>query len=138
MTGSADSIRFLRFLAVGVLNTAFGYALYALLVWLGLAPQPALALSFAAGVLWNYLTHARLVFDQRGYRQMLPYAGAYGVIYLINAAALQTALAAGLAPLAAQALLVLPMAALAFILISRVLTGRLPFLPRSDGEGHER
>lgn len=138
MTRSGDSIRFLRFLAVGVLNTAFGYALYALLIWLGLAPQPALALSFAIGVLWNYLTHARLVFDRSGYRQLLPYSGAYGVVYAINATALQMALAAGLAPLVAQALLVLPMAALAFILISRVLTGRLPFSPRPEGEGHER
>ncbi len=137
MTRAGDSKRFVRFLAVGVLNTAFGYVLYALLIWLGLAPQPALALSFAIGVLWNYLTHARLVFDQGGYQRLLPYVGAYGFIYLINAAALQAALSAGLAPLVAQALLVLPMATLAFILISRVLTGRLPFLPRPDAKGHE-
>mgnify|MGYP003526361532 CR=1 FL=1 len=91
MTRSGDHHRFARFLAVGVLNTAFGYALYALLIWLGLAPQPALAVSFAIGVMWNYLTHARLVFDQSGYRRVLPYAGAYGLIYLINAVALQAA-----------------------------------------------
>lgn len=138
MTGSGDHRRFARFLAVGVLNTAFGYALYALLIWFGLAPQPALALSFAIGVMWNYLTHARLVFDQSGYRRVMPYAGAYGLIYLINAVALQATLAAGLSPLAAQALLVLPMAALAFILISLVLTGRMPFLPRPDTEGQDR
>lgn len=138
MTRAADSRRFVRFLAVGVLNTAFGYVLYALLLWIGLAPQPALALSWAVGVLWNYQTHARLVFDQGGYKRLLPYVGAYGLIYLINAAALQAALSAGLAPLLAQALLVLPMAALAFILISRVLTGRLPFSPRPDAKGHER
>ena len=138
MTRSGDHHRFARFLAVGVLNTAFGYALYALLIWLGLAPQPALAVSFAIGVMWNYLTHARLVFDQSGYRRVLPYAGAYGLIYLINAGALQAALVAGLSPLAAQALLVLPMAALAFILISLVLTGRMPFLPHPDAKGQDR
>ncbi len=126
-----DGVRFVRFIAVGVLNTVFGYAAYAALIGLGLQPQPALALAFALGVMWNYLTHARLVFDQKGYRRLLPYTGAYGAIYLINAVALQAALAAGLRPLAAQALLVLPMAALAFFLISLVLTGQVPFLPRT-------
>jgi putative flippase GtrA len=138
MTGGGDHARFLRFLAVGLLNTGFGYALYALLVWVGLSPQPALALSFAAGVMWNYMTHARLVFDQAGFRRLLPYVGAYLAIYLVNAAALQIALRAGLAPLLAQALLVLPMAALAFMLISRVLTGRLPFLHAAEAEGQKR
>lgn len=138
MTRSDDRYRFMRFLAVGVLNTAFGYVLFALLIWFGLAPQPALAVSFAIGVMWNYMTHARLVFDQSGYRRLLPYTGAYGLIYLVNAVALQGALAAGLSPLAAQALLVLPMATLAFILISLVLTGRMPFLSRPDAKGQDR
>ncbi len=131
-----DGARFVRFLAVGVLNTAFGYAAYAALIGLGLQPQPALALAFALGVMWNYLTHARLVFGQKGYRRLLPYAAAYGAIYLINAAALQAALAAGLHPLSAQALLVVPMAALAFFLISLVLTGQVPFLPGA-AKGHD-
>lgn len=138
MSGREDGARFLRFLAVGVLNTAFGYALYAVLVWSGLSPQPALALSFAIGVLWNYLTHARLVFGQSGLRLILPYAGAYLLIYLVNAGALQLALRAGLSPLVAQGLLVLPMAALAFVLISRVLTGRVPFMRAADAEGRRR
>lgn len=121
------SARFIRFLGVGVLNTAFGYAAYALLVLIGLSPQPALAVAFAMGILWNYLTHARLVFDTRGVARIVPYAAAYGVIYAINALALAAALRAGLNPLVAQALLVLPMAALSFVMISLVLTGHLPF-----------
>lgn len=137
MSRSADSARFIRFLGVGVLNTAVGYALYALLVWIGLPPQPALALSFGLGVLWNYLTHARLVFGQAGYRRIVPYVGAYGLIYGVNAGALQLALGVGLDPLAAQALLVLPMAGLAFLLISIVLTGRVPFTPANDAEGQK-
>lgn len=124
---SKDMTRLVRFLFVGVINTAFGYTAYAALVLVGLSPQPALALAFALGVVWNYMTHARLVFESRGYSRLVPYAGAYGLIYVVNALALQGALKAGIAPLLAQALLVLPMAALAFVLISLVLTGRIPF-----------
>ena len=49
------------------------------------------------------------------------------MLYGLNALALAAMLKAGLAPLWAQAVLVLPMAMLAFLLVSLVLTGRLPF-----------
>jgi putative flippase GtrA len=125
MTG--DHIRLLRFLAVGLINTAFGYAAFALLVTIGFDDQLALALAFALGVLWNYCTHARLVFDTKGRGRMVPYGFAYAGIYALNAMALKGATTAGLTALVAQALLVLPMAALSFVLISLVLTGRIPF-----------
>jgi len=130
--GHGWTARFIRFLGVGVLNTAFGYAAYAILVFLGLTPQPALALAFALGILWNYLTHARLVFGTSGAARIVPYAAAYGLIYAVNALALARALALGVNAYTAQALLVLPMAALSFFLISLVLTGRVPFLSRPE------
>ena len=125
-----DGARFAKFLAVGVLNTAFGLGLYWALLAFGLGPQPALALSFAVGVLWNFLTHARLVFGTTGYGRLLPYIGAYGAIYLVNALSLQALLGTGTGKYLAQAILVLPMAALAFLLISKVLTGRFPLSAR--------
>ncbi len=131
MTG--DQVRLLRFLAVGLINTAFGYTVFALLVLAGLGEQMALALAFALGVLWNYATHARLVFGTRGRGRILPYALAYAGIYALNAAFLKAATAGGLSPLMSQAILVLPMAVLSFILISLVLTGRLPFRSAKAG-----
>lgn len=122
-----DLWRFVKFLFVGVLNTAFGFAAYAVLLWLGLPPQPALALSYVLGVIWNYGTHARIVFGAEGFRRLPLYALAYSVLYGLNALALAAMLGTGLAPLWAQAVLVLPMAMLAFVLVSLVLTGRLPF-----------
>ncbi len=123
---SADMARFLKFLAVGVLNTAFGYAVYAVLVLLGMTPQPALALAFVIGVIWNYGTHARLVFGTSGFGRMPHYVGAYLLIYGVNALALAAALRAGVAPLLAQGVLAVLMAGLSFLLISLALTGVLP------------
>jgi len=122
----SDFGRFARFLVVGVMNTGVGYGLYAAMIALGLAPQPALALSFALGVLWNFATHSGLVFGGRGLARILPYCGAYGAIYLMNALALHFMLQVGLSAYLAQALLVLPMAVVSFGLISMVLTKRLP------------
>lgn len=115
--------RFAKFLVVGVVNTAFGFAAYAVLLWAGLAPQPALALSYGLGVLWNYMSHARIVFHARGIGRLPLYAAAYSLLYGLNALALAGLLRAGLPALGAQAVLVLPMAALAFLLVGRVLTG---------------
>ena len=124
-----DLMRLLRFLAIGVLNTAVGYAIYAVLVLVGLSPQPALALAFALGILWNYMTHARLVFTEsaRGLKRLPAYAACYALIYLLNAVALDRAIGAGLSPLVAQALLAPFAALLSFVMIGKVLTGRFPF-----------
>ncbi len=118
--------RFVKFLAVGLLNTCFGFMVYAVLVWLGVNPQPALALAFIMGIAWNYMTHARLVFATRGVARLPPYVAAYLSIYALNAAALAVLLRWGMGPYAAQALIVLPSAGIAFLLIGRVLTGRFP------------
>ncbi len=126
--------KFLRFLVVGVVNTAVGYGLYAALVLAGLGPQAALAMAFALGVLWNYGTHARLVFGTGGYRRLPAYAVAYLAIYAVNAFGLARAIAGGVDPLVAQLVLAVVMAGLSFVLISVVLTGAPPFLRRGDGK----
>ncbi len=119
--------RFARFVFFGIINTAFGYAVYAALIVAGLAPQTALVLSFAVGVVWNYFTTARFVFDERGFRKFPAYVLAYVTIYGINAGGLQIALNMGLAPLLSQAILLPFVAVLSYLLLSYVLTGALGY-----------
>lgn len=119
---AATMRRFLRFVATGVLNTAFGYGLYALLVLTGLHPQIALALQFAISIVWNYVVHARFVFGQDGFGKLPRYAGVYVLVYLVNAAALAALLSLDTGPLLAQ-LLILPFVViLTFLLLSRVFS----------------
>ncbi|UUV08632.1 GtrA family protein [Ruegeria sp. YS9] len=118
---------FMRFALVGVLNTGFGYVLFTVLNLSGLPPQIALVISFSGGVLWNFMTHARLVFDTRGLGRLPYYILSYLLVYAFNALSLGGLLSIGLQPIAAQGLIVLPAAILAFILISRVLTDRFPW-----------
>jgi putative flippase GtrA len=122
----ADVRRFARFVAVGVLNTLVGYAIYAVLIYVGLPPQRALAIAFFLGVIWNYVTHAKFVFGTRGYRRLPLYFAAYLIVYLGNAGGLEMLLRAGVSPLIAQAL-ILPLAVVAsFLLVGKALTGRWP------------
>ena len=114
--------QFAKFVAIGVLNTAVGYAIYATLVLLGLFEQVALAIAFSIGVAWNYLTHARLVFDYHGANRFPVYAAAYILIYLSNAIGLHWLTGAGYSPLFAQALIAPAAAVMSFVFISRILT----------------
>jgi putative flippase GtrA len=116
--------RFLRFVAVGVVNTAVGYSIYAAGLLAGLPPQVALVVQFVLGALWNYGMHARLVFAHRGLRRLPVYIGAYLLLWAVNGLALQGLLEAGVGPLAAQLLLLAPMVVLSFLLVSRVLSSR--------------
>ncbi|WP_298854371.1 GtrA family protein [uncultured Ruegeria sp.] len=118
---------FMLFALVGIVNTAFGYAVFSVLSLSGLPAQAALAISFVIGVAWNFMTHARIVFDTKGFRKLPFYLLAYVMVYGFNAFSLEALLIAGLHPIVAQGLLVLPAAVLAFILVSRALTDRFPW-----------
>jgi putative flippase GtrA len=71
-----------RYGHVGLLNTAFGYGLYAGLVWLGLNLYVAQVLAQIVSVCFNYFTLRRLVF--LGARSRLrSFIGAYAFNYLM-------------------------------------------------------
>ncbi len=124
--------RFVKFLFVGVLNTAFGFLAYAFFLRVVHLPwQWALAVSYVCGVLWNFMTHGKIVFLTQGLRRLPLYILAYVAIYTINKLALHGLIdELGMSDLWAQALMVLPMAMVAFILVSLALTGALPFSAR--------
>jgi len=55
-----------RFIAVGLLNTVVGYAIYGILILLNVPYLAALLVSTIAGVIFNYFSIGRLVFKSRG------------------------------------------------------------------------
>jgi putative flippase GtrA len=57
--------RFLRFLAVGGLNTMVGYLIFVGLILVGLTVPAAIALATVLGVLFNYLSTGGIVFRDK-------------------------------------------------------------------------
>lgn len=114
----------LRFLAVGVVNTAVGYGIYAVAVLAGAPPQVALVLQFVLGALWNFQMHARLVFAVEGWSRLPAYIGAYLLIYAGNALALRLVMAQGLGALAAQLVILPVVVAASWLLIGQVMGHR--------------
>lgn len=77
----------IRYYQAGIVNLAFGYGLYALLVAVGLAAYPAQALSHVLGMGFNYVTYSRHVFREAGPAK-LRFVASYGVNYLLSVATL--------------------------------------------------
>ena len=107
-----------RFLATGLLNTAFGYGVYAALVLAGMPYIPALVLATVAGVVFNFFSFGRLAFrvsaDGAGFAR---FVAGYGAALALNAALLWIAHERlGLDPYTAQ-LACLPPTVLATYLI---------------------
>lgn len=110
--GRPDWALLLRFGLVGLLNTAFSYVVFVLLLAATQWPDGALVGAALAGVAFNFQTLRRLVFRSRG--NVLRFVAVYLAVLTLNAAGLRALRLYGLSDRAAQAALTLPVAALAF------------------------
>ncbi len=114
-----DAAQFVRFVLVGLLNTAFGYGVFALLILLGIPYPIATLLSTAAGVLFNFKSYGTLVFGSHDNRLLLRFVAVYAVIYAVNLIPLRWAERNGISLLVTGAAVALPMALLSFLLNRR-------------------
>lgn len=75
--------RLIRYYGVGAINTAFGFGLYSLLVFLGLNLFLAQLGAVVCGTAFNYFTYSRHVFtgDQRSPKA---FVAAYALNYLMG------------------------------------------------------
>ena len=80
---------FVRFLAVGLLNAAFGYSCFAVLLFAGMHYAAALLLATVAGVLFNFNTVGALVFYSRDNRRIVRFVATYVLVYVVNVLGLQ-------------------------------------------------
>lgn len=110
-------VQFVKFLLVGALNTAFGYGVYAALIWFGLRPFLAVALGTVLGVLFNFQSTGWLIFGNAHPGLFWRFVLVYVLNYFVNIAALSFTMSRlGLNAYVAGAVMLVPMALLTFIL----------------------
>jgi putative flippase GtrA len=73
-----------RFILVGGLNTVIGYALFALLVATGLNYPYAMMLTTSIGVMVNFKSTGKLVFNNSNNRLLFKFIALYVFIYFFN------------------------------------------------------
>lgn len=123
----ALALKFVRFILVGGLNTLFGYGLYALLIFIGLHYSLASLLGTILGVLFNFKTTGVIVFKSRDNKLIFKFFAVYGVIYLINLLGLYIFDLLVLDAYLAGAMLLLPMAVLAYWLNKKLVFDKVNY-----------
>ncbi|AFT84794.1 GtrA family protein [Paraburkholderia phenoliruptrix] len=108
-----------RFLAVGGLNTAFGYSLFAAFVYLGVSYPIAIGLATIGGILFNFQSIGRLVFDGAPRSRFWRFVGVYCVVYLVNLGGVRVLIFSGFNVYIANAVMLVPLSLVAFILNRR-------------------
>ena len=133
---SQDELRtFARFIAVGVLNSAFGYLAFALMLhWL---PRPlALLCSHLLGVAFNFHSMAIAVFHDFRYRLLARFVASYALVYAANLGLLESLCRLGkLSDLLGQAVSLPFSALLSFTLLRLFVFVRRPVGAYRPGAG---
>ena len=108
--------RLFLFFFVGLINTAFGYGLFALLIFFGLAYPFALLMSTIAGILFNFKTIGVVVFKNHDNILIFKFFGVYGITYLCNLGGLALFKSFEVNIYWGGAILLIPISILAFLL----------------------
>lgn len=126
---------FVRFLIVGVLNTAFGYTVFGGMLSLGCQRTVALLLATIAGVLFNFRTVGVAVFRNSEPRLFLRFVAGYSVVFAVNASLLE-ALVRGLewSPMVAQAASLPVMAVVGFLTMRTLVFRRAATVEPDEGQ----
>ena len=106
--------KFIRFLFVGGLNTAFGVGVYCLAIFIGLPYFIATLLSNVLGVLFNFVTTGNIVFENGNPRLIFRFVLCYIVVYFVNTAIVRALIFAGLNDYWAGILATIPTALFSF------------------------
>ena len=114
------NLRMIKFLSVGLLNTAVGYGIYAALLLIGMQYLVALLLATIAGVIFNYFSIGKIVFKARsGWLMFGRFITAYITVYVVNAAFLNIlTVNFSLNPYLGQMLCILPNVAISWLLMN--------------------
>jgi len=111
---------FLKFLIIGALNTAFGYLIFCVFTFFLGNAYMSIVLSTVAGVLFNFKTYGTLVFKSHDNSRIFRFFAAYLIIIGIQMVLLKWLNSIGIInPYLAVGLMVLPMAALSFVLLRK-------------------
>jgi putative flippase GtrA len=114
----AEAGKFIAYLAVGGVNTVFGYSAYAALLLTGVAPSIAVIGSTITGMAFNFASLGSL-FGSRARHRLLRYVLTYGVLLGANLALLHIIMGIGIGPFLGQGVVVVILAPLSFLIMRR-------------------
>ena len=123
-TKARSKRRFIKFVCIGLVNTAFGYLVFALVYIATKSYQLGIAIATLIGITFNFFSIGTLVFENRRPSAFVPFAVVYGVACVTNIGVVDRLVAVGLRPLIAQLVALPPIVLLSYTLNDRFVFGR--------------
>jgi hypothetical protein len=115
MSATASTLRQgTLFLAAGALNTCFGYAAFALFLWLTKSKELAVVLGTAAGIAFNFGTYGA-VFSRSGFARLPHFIAFYLLLMTANILLLRLLAGAGVNPYLGQAVIIVLITPVSFL-----------------------
>ncbi len=74
----------LRFVFIGVINTAFSYSIFAMLLFLGAGIEIGSLLTLMAGIFFSFHTQGTIVFRHKSFAAFIRFVLAWAAIYVAN------------------------------------------------------
>lgn len=78
--------QFINFILIGIVNTIFGYTMYAIFISLGFNYIISVLFATILGILFNFKTIGKFVFDSHDNNLILKFFLVYTVVFLVNIA----------------------------------------------------
>ena len=73
-----------KYLLIGGVNTVFGYCVFAFLLFFGIHYSLAVLVATILGILFNFKTYGRFVFNNHSWNLLGRFIFVYATIYLVN------------------------------------------------------
>jgi putative flippase GtrA len=109
--------KFILFLCVGLLNTLFGYSIFAFFLWIGVHFTISALISTIAGILFNFTTFGRIVFKNKSYSNIPKFVFIYALNYFLGVGVLYYCDQLDYNLYFVQAILLMPTAVLRYLLM---------------------
>lgn len=108
--------QFIKFLMVGAVNTIFGYGCFAALLYVGIHYAYAGMISTIAGIIFNFKSTGRVVFNSNNNSKILRFSATYFITYCIGTMGIGLFELIRVEPYIGGAIMIFPTALLSFYL----------------------
>ncbi|MBT3778024.1 MAG: GtrA family protein [Pelagibacteraceae bacterium] len=113
---STENYQFMKFIFIGGINTLFGYGVYLFFLFFGLNFAIAALVSTILGIIFNFFTTGRFVFNSKNNSLFFRFILVYVLIYFFTVIGLSILYSNGISYEFGGAILILPNAFLSFFL----------------------
>ena len=115
--------RFIKYILIGIFNTAFSYGIYSLFLFVGLRYQFANLLALILGIGVSFLTQGNIVFQNATKKTFLKFVIAWTFVYCFNITIIASLIYLSLSAYLAGAIAIIPGTFVSYFILKYAVFG---------------